>query len=68
MLQPYEDFCRYAMSRNNSLVENLLEKIQKEKASSAVLVAGGFHTEGLTQLLRQKDISYVVVTPKIRAR
>ncbi len=65
MLQPYEDFCRYAMGRNNALLENLLEKIEKENASSAVLVAGGFHTEGLTQLLRQKDVSYVVVTPKI---
>ncbi len=69
MLEPFEQFCRRALERNRALVDNLLQKL-KEKAgpsspSVAVLVAGGFHTDGLSQLLRSKDISYVVVTPKI---
>jgi len=31
----------------------------------AVLVAGGFHTQPLAQLLRQKNISYIVITPTV---
>ncbi len=34
--------------------------------NSAMLVAGGFHTEGLTQLLKSSGTSYVLVMPKIQ--
>src|SRR5262249_17709124 len=65
LLQPYEDFCAYALQRNNALVENLLAKMSAQKTQAAVLVAGGFHTDGLTQILRREDVSYVVVTPRV---
>jgi hypothetical protein len=65
MLKPFENFCLQALGRNGAMVGNLLEKMAAEKRPSAVLVAGGFHTEGMTQLFRRKDVSYVVVTPKI---
>ncbi|MBK8870979.1 MAG: protein kinase family protein [Elusimicrobia bacterium] len=64
-LKPFEDFCRYATQRNNALTDNLLRRMGETQAKSAVLVAGGFHTEGLSALLRQKQVSFVVVTPKI---
>ncbi|MBL0349437.1 MAG: hypothetical protein IPP68_03545 [Elusimicrobia bacterium] len=64
-LKPFEDFCSYAVRRNDALVANLLAKMAEKGTTTGVLVAGGFHTEGLTGLLRQKQISYVVVTPKI---
>lgn len=66
-LQPFEEFCLQALGRNGALVQNLLDKMKMENRPTAVLVAGGFHTEGLTQLFRQKDVSYAVVTPKINA-
>jgi hypothetical protein len=66
-LKPYEDFCFYASRRNNALTDNLLRQMADTKGKSAVLVAGGFHTEGLSALLRKKQVSYVVVTPKISA-
>jgi 4-alpha-glucanotransferase len=65
LLKPFEEFCLYAVRRNNALVDNLLAKMKADKTSSAVLVAGGFHTDGLTQVLRRQNASYVVVTPKI---
>jgi hypothetical protein len=65
LLTPFEKFCSYALERNNALVENLLVKMTAEKTPAAILVAGGFHTDGLTQVFRRKDVSYVVVTPKI---
>jgi hypothetical protein len=64
-LKPFEEFCLQALGRNGALVQNLMAKMAAEKNTTAILVAGGFHTEGLTQLLRQKDISYAVVTPKV---
>lgn len=66
-LKPFEDFCDYAAQRNNALTGNLVRRMGETKSKAAVLVSGGFHTEGLTALLREKQISYVVVTPKISA-
>lgn len=65
LLKPYEDFCHLAIQRNKHLIDNLLAKMLQQKTAAAVLVAGGFHSEGLTQILRQKDVSYVVITPRI---
>lgn len=65
-LSPFEDFCRLALARNQALVENLLAKMKRENARAAVLVSGGFHTEGLTQMWRQRAVSYVVVTPRLK--
>lgn len=64
-VKPFEDFCSLAVSRNNALVTNLLTKMKSDSAHTGVLVAGGFHTEGITTLLRASDTSYVVVMPKI---
>ncbi|MBI4395704.1 MAG: GNAT family N-acetyltransferase, partial [Elusimicrobia bacterium] len=65
LLGPYERFCSSALQRNDAFVRNLLDKMTSEKATSAVLVAGGFHTDGLSRLLREKNVSYAVVTPRI---
>ncbi len=64
-LAPFENFCARALERNGVLVGNLLAKMESSGQTSAVLVAGGFHSEGLTDLLREKRVSYAVVTPKI---
>jgi phosphoenolpyruvate-protein kinase (PTS system EI component) len=69
LLKPCEDFCRCAVERNNALAENLFKKLSELKTSgtqpTAILVAGGFHTEGLTDILKQRNASYVVMTPNI---
>ncbi len=33
--------------------------------AAALLIAGGFHTEGITALLRQRQVPYVVVAPTV---
>jgi isocitrate lyase len=65
LLLPFESFCRLAIERNQALTGNLLAQMKAQKASSAVLVAGGFHTDGLTRLLQDKGASYIVLTPKL---
>lgn len=66
-LEMFEDFYVSAESRNKAMIENLLQgtKEQGPQSNLALLVAGGFHTEGLTRLLKDKGISYIVATPKI---
>jgi|GEM_PF-6712200 len=65
-LKPFEDFCSMAVFRNRSLVDNTLARMKKDGQTAGVLVAGGFHTDGMTALLRGKNVSYVVLTPKIK--
>ncbi len=43
--------------------KNVLASLKKARVS--VMVAGGFHTGGITELLGRKKISYAVVTPNV---
>lgn len=54
-LAPFESFCATAMKRNKSLAEGLLRKMDREKQPMAILVAGGFHTEGLIDILGGRE-------------
>ncbi len=64
-----EEFYTTAFARDVKMVDNTLalldEKLPKDKQKIAVLIAGGFHTPKITELLRQKGISYVVITPRV---
>ena len=64
-LPSLERFYNLAEERDNTLVFNTLNKMQENRTDMAVLVSGGFHTEGITKLLKDKKISYIVITPKI---
>ena len=64
-LSKFEEFYRIALNRNKALVDNTISRMEKEGVRVAVLIAGGFHTPGITELLRDKNMSYVVVTPRL---
>lgn len=64
-VRPYEEFCRKALARNSALADRTLEKMKSERKGTAVLVAGGFHTDGLVDLLAARGATVVVLTPKI---
>ena len=65
VLPSLEKFYNIAEERDNVLAFNTLDQMRQKKTDIAVLVSGGFHTEGITKLLKDKDISYIVVTPKV---
>jgi hypothetical protein len=65
LLAPFEGFCAAALERNRALAENLLSKMRAEKASTGLLVTGGFHTAGLSEILREKGVSFAVVAPRL---
>jgi hypothetical protein len=60
------DFYALALLRDTALFEHSLELRKMDHQATTVLVAGGFHTPGLTQRLRAQGLSYVVISPTVR--
>ncbi len=60
-----EDFYTIATKRDKALVDNTLAEMERENQNIAVLVTGGFHSEGMAKLLEKEGVSYIVVCPSI---
>ena len=60
-----DNFYTVANKRNEALIENTLSEMDLEDSNIAVLITGGFHTQGITELLKEEGISYHVVSPSI---
>ena len=52
-----------AIERDKALVDNLLANMSP--GDSAVLVAGGFHEQGIIQILKDSHVNFVAVNPFI---
>ncbi len=62
-------FYRNAERREAAFLTNL-KKIKTENASrdtlhASLFIAGGFHTQGLTRAFKRRNISYVLISPRI---
>lgn len=64
-VHPFEEFCRLALARNDAFADNLFAKMGQDNVKTAVLVTGGFHTEGLLAEIDRRGGSYVVLTPRV---
>jgi len=68
-LAPFEKFYLAAEKRNGAMVKNLLRVVTLDpgfrRDDVAVLVAGGYHSLGLSRLLGEQGYSYVVASPKV---
>jgi hypothetical protein len=56
-------FYRWAESRNRPLVKNLLARWTDDRP--AVLVAGGFHAEGLRAVAQAEGVGYISLVPRV---
>lgn len=63
-IDAHEAFYESAHARNEHFVDSLLERMRSTDRRRAVLVAGGFHTEGLREILARRGVNHVVVTPR----
>lgn len=68
-LSVFEEFYRAGVARNRVLVDNLFARMGTGSADGknpavAVLVAGGFHTDGVTALIKERGAAYVTLTPR----
>ena len=57
-------FYETAGKRDFIILENTIKRMRQEGRNIAALVTGGFHTKGLTKLLKDRDTSYLVILPK----
>ncbi len=58
-------FYEAAEKRNEALVRNTVVRMEKDGRNVAALVTGGFHTAGIRGLLERRDLSYLIVIPRI---
>ena len=58
-------FYGLAEKRNQALIQNTLKKMKAEDQRVAALVTGGFHTKGISDILKSENLSYLVVLPRI---
>jgi len=62
---PFYRFYEAAEKREAAMLEQLRKNTGAESRGLTVLIAGGFHTEGLSSLLEEKGIPWMIVTPRI---
>ncbi len=60
-------FYQTAATRDAVIVRNALTKLHETKETLAVLITGGFHSPGITELLKAEQVGLIVVTPKVSA-
>ncbi|MFH0984577.1 MAG: hypothetical protein V1882_03465 [Candidatus Omnitrophota bacterium] len=58
-------FYEFARQRESMFYEKINAVMGKGSSSKAVLITGGFHTDGMTDLFREHNISYGVLTPRL---
>ncbi|MDD5439977.1 MAG: hypothetical protein PHS37_07310, partial [Candidatus Omnitrophica bacterium] len=64
-LKKMQTFYEIAIIRDKALIDNTIKAMGDEKTDVAVLITGGFHTEGMRKLLEEKGIGYMVICPTI---
>ncbi len=67
-LPKVEKFYRLAGEREKAFLTKTEERMKKDNVQIAALIAGGFHTPTLTQLLSDTGYSYIVVSPRVTTK
>ncbi len=57
-------FYELAEKRNSAMLANTVASMRRERKRVAALISGGHHSEGLTDLMKEKGLSYLVLMPK----
>ncbi len=61
------EFYQLAVERDQALHRNLESLMREQKSKTAIVLAGGFHSEGFTASMKEKGYSFCVVTPRIQS-
>ena len=64
-LSLFKSFFEHAALRDQALTYNLLAQAKAKNAKFAVLVSGGYHTEGVSEILHQQGVATITLAPKI---
>ena len=58
-------FYELALERDEALFKNMQAVMEKEKAKISLITTGGFHQEGIKQKLKENNIPFILISPKI---
>ncbi|MBU2063244.1 MAG: hypothetical protein KKF93_02495, partial [Candidatus Omnitrophica bacterium] len=61
----WADFYRVAGLRDEAMISNTLQAIAGSGSKIGAMVTGGFHTRELTRMMLERNLSYIVITPRI---
>ncbi len=61
----FKSFYGLVDQRDRAFLQNINKALDQEGEDVAFLVAGGYHTQNLTQLLKKEGYSYITLTPLI---
>jgi len=64
-LNALDGFYQLGQAREKVFIKNVVNKMDESGQNLAVLITGGFHTPGVTQMLKDKGYSYIVIAPVI---
>jgi len=67
-LDQFESFYTLGVEREKAFIRNIRNKMEESKDTLAVLITGGFHTPGISRLLKEEGYSYAVVTPAVTGK
>jgi len=67
-LENLQGFYQLGTAREEAFIKNVGYKMDESGEKLAVLITGGFHTPGVTQMLKDRGYSYTIVTPVITQR
>lgn len=59
------EFYSYAHQRETVFYKEMQIAMTERKITKAILITGGFHTDGMSDLFRDNAISYGIVTPRL---
>ncbi|MBU1083527.1 MAG: hypothetical protein KKG84_00405, partial [Candidatus Omnitrophica bacterium] len=61
------EFYYDAKARDNAMLANTVKKMREEGKKTSALITGGYHTEGLTGIMKEQGLSYLVIVPKYQS-
>ncbi|MFT7637296.1 MAG: WD40 repeat protein [Candidatus Omnitrophota bacterium] len=65
-LPTLNEFYSLVDARDLAFIENANRIMQDQNHKIAFMITGGYHTEHLTQLLKNEDTSYIVLAPQVQ--
>ncbi|MBN1587152.1 MAG: hypothetical protein JW937_06970 [Candidatus Omnitrophica bacterium] len=65
LLPAIHSFYNLAHQRDEALLNNTLEMMKQTGKKTAILVTGGYHTGGIVEALKEKNISVAVIAPQV---
>jgi hypothetical protein len=66
LLESAEGFYISVSERDAALTKNIVKAMDENNVTCAIAVIGGFHTDGITSGLKEKNVSFLVLSPRVK--